>query len=113
VLLNNLGMAHFLREEYADALPHFEKAAEKRPEVPLYRANKAAALGMLGRTREARLEYRQILPATDADENVEILDRARRRPGAKPVAAEPEAAPQSGEAAAAQQPATPFIGQPQ
>ena len=51
VLLNNLGMAHFLREEYADALPHFERAAERRPEVPLYRANKAATLGMLGRAR--------------------------------------------------------------
>jgi tetratricopeptide (TPR) repeat protein len=94
VLLNNMGMAHFLREEYADALPSFEKAAELRPEVPLYRANKAAALGMLGRSREARLEYRQILSAKYADENVEILERARRRPGAKPVAAsEPEAAP--------------------
>src|SRR5688500_16005084 len=88
VLLNNMGMAHFLREDYQRALPYFEKAADLRPELPLYRANKAAALGMLGRTREARLEYRQILPAKAADENVEILDRARRRQAVKPAPAE-------------------------
>ena len=114
VLLNNMGMAHFIREEYAEALPNFEKAADLRPEVPLYRANKAAALGMLGRTREARLEYRQILPAKDADENVAILDRARRRPGPKPVAAEPvepQAEPRA-EPQAAEQPLAPVVGQP-
>ena len=117
VLLNNLGMAHFLREEYADALPHFEKAADLRPEVPLYRANKAAALGMLGRAREARLEYRQILRPNEADENVDILSRARRR--ATAVAPAPAAAPApeaepapTGEAAGASQSSPPVAGQP-
>jgi tetratricopeptide (TPR) repeat protein len=101
-------MTHFLREEYAEALPQFTRAADLRPEVPLYRANKAAALGMLGRSQEARMEYRQFLRPTDADENVDILNRARRH---RRVPATP-AAIERREAEGAAQPHAPIAAQP-
>jgi Flp pilus assembly protein TadD len=79
VLLNNLGMVWFLQERYDTALPYFEHAASVKPEVAMYRANQAASLGMLGRTREANDLYRTIMSPSAADENIDILNNARKR----------------------------------
>lgn len=82
VLLNNLGMVWFLQERYDTALPYFEHAAAVSPEVAMYRANRAASLGMLGRTREANDIYRTIMSPAAADENIDILNKARKRAAA-------------------------------
>jgi Flp pilus assembly protein TadD len=87
VLLNNLGMTLFLDQRYEEALPYFERAAALRPEDATYRANQAAALGMLGRLTEARVLYRQIVSPGDVGANIRILDQARRGGAAHP---EPE-----------------------
>ena len=79
VLLNNLGMVWFLQERYDTALPYFEHAAKAKPEIAMYRANQAASLGMLGRTREANDLYRTIMSPAAADENIDILNKARKR----------------------------------
>lgn len=79
VLLNNLGMVWFVQERYEEALPYFEKAIESRPEVARYRANQAATLGMLGRSKEANAVYRRIMEPAAADENIDILKKARRK----------------------------------
>jgi tetratricopeptide (TPR) repeat protein len=78
VLQNNLGMIHFLDEDYEIALTHFERATDAAPGEANYRANKAAALGMLGRTAEAAELYRKHLKQSDVHENVNVLMEARR-----------------------------------
>lgn len=83
VLLNNLGMAHFLQDDYASALTYFDRASAARPDEPTYRANKAAALGMLGETSKAAALYRKDLRPSDVHENVEVLNRARRAAAAQ------------------------------
>jgi len=78
VLQNNLGMVYLLNEDYETALAHFERATEADPGEATYRANKAAALGMLGRTAEAAALYRKHLKQSDVHENVNVLMNARR-----------------------------------
>ena len=87
VLQNNLGMVYFLNEDYEDALPHFDRATTAAPGEASYRSNKAAALGMLGRTAEAAELYRKHLKQSDVIENVNVLMRARRTAGAGPAPA--------------------------
>ena len=78
VLQNNLGMVHFLSQDYETALAHFDQAVAAAAAEPNYRANKAAALGMLGRTAEAAELYRKHLKQSDVQENVNVLMNARR-----------------------------------
>lgn len=79
VLLNNMGMVYFIQERYEEALPYFEQAVEAQPSSAQYRGNQAATLGMLGRMTEANDVYRTIMSPAAADENIDILDRARRK----------------------------------
>lgn len=79
VLLNNLGMVYFIQERYEEALPHFEQAVQAQPSSGQYRGNQAATLGMLGRMSEANEVYRKIMSPAAADENIDILDKARRK----------------------------------
>ena len=78
VLLNNLGMAHFLKDDFESALVYFDRATQVRPEDAIYRSNKASALGMLGRNAEAAALFRKHLRQADVHENVDVLMRARR-----------------------------------
>lgn len=78
VLLNNLGMTHMLRAEYDAALDLFARASGVRPQDARYRANMAAALGMLGRYDESLALYAQVVPAAEAHHNIGVLAKARR-----------------------------------
>jgi Flp pilus assembly protein TadD len=71
-------MVYFLDEDYETALTHFERATDAAPGEATYRANKAAALGMLGHTAEAAELYRKHLKQSDVHENVNVLMNARR-----------------------------------
>ena len=77
VLLNNLGMCLLLRKEYGQALERFTDAAGLVPESEKYRANMAAALGLLGRQEESLALLQQILPRDKAEYNAEVLRKAR------------------------------------
>jgi Flp pilus assembly protein TadD len=77
VLLNNLGMCWLLREDYSQALRYFEQASMVRPEDPTYKANQAAALGMLGRTGEASEIYSRLMEPPDVRHNMSVLAQAR------------------------------------
>jgi Flp pilus assembly protein TadD len=78
VVMNNLGMCHLVRGDYAQALLYFELSTERSPKVARYQANRAAALGLLGRYDEALAVYRQILPEAQAHHNLGVLCRARQ-----------------------------------
>jgi tetratricopeptide (TPR) repeat protein len=77
VLHNNLGMCKLLKEDYDGALAAFTRAADTMPTNPTFRANRAAALALLGRDKEAEAEYRTVLGKNPTRENLEILNRAR------------------------------------
>ncbi|HEV2294158.1 MAG TPA: tetratricopeptide repeat protein [Tepidisphaeraceae bacterium] len=88
VLLNNMGMCSFLEAEYERALEAFTAAAAAAPRDPAYRANRAAALGMLGRDKEARSVYQSVLDSPeDVAHNIAVLRAARE--GKAPSAAAP------------------------
>ena len=80
VLWNNLGMCNFLQGRHEQALENFTRAAERVPSNPQYRANRAAALAMLGRDSEAKREYRSVLDSTTTRHNLEVLAKARKNP---------------------------------
>ncbi len=77
VLYNNLGMCWMLQGEFNRALSHFTCAAAESPQDARYRANMAAALGMLGRYEESLALYMQVLPPHDAHHNLEVVREAR------------------------------------
>ncbi|MBI4602474.1 MAG: hypothetical protein HY721_10995 [Planctomycetes bacterium] len=78
VLLNNLGMCHLLKGHPERALERFSEAAAIDPEATRYRANMAAALGMLGRYEESLSLYSQVVPEADAHHNLAVLCEARK-----------------------------------
>ncbi|MGB7159407.1 MAG: tetratricopeptide repeat protein [Tepidisphaeraceae bacterium] len=78
VLLNNLGMVHFMQGDYESAIAYFDRAAAVVPGEPMYTSNKAAALGMLGRVVESADLYRKHLRQASVFENMDILMRARK-----------------------------------
>jgi Flp pilus assembly protein TadD len=80
ILWNNLGMCNFLQGHHEQALEDFTRAAERVPSNPQYRANRAAALAMLGRDAEAKREYRSVLDSTTTRHNLEVLAKARKNP---------------------------------
>ena len=85
VLLNNLGMCCLLSEENDRALEYFTQAADVAPTNPTYRANRATALALLGRQKEAEADYRNVLGTNATRENLKILAKARAQ---NPAAAE-------------------------
>jgi tetratricopeptide (TPR) repeat protein len=77
VLQNNLGMCHLLEAKYEQALAAFTRAAALMPTNPTFRANRAAALALLGRASDAEKEYRTVLGKTATQQNLTILGRVR------------------------------------
>jgi Flp pilus assembly protein TadD len=90
VLQNNLGMCLLLRKEYEGALRHFTDAAGTVPENEKYRANMAAALGLLGRQEESLALLQQVLPRDKAEHNAQVLRKAYDQ-AARPAASSPPA----------------------
>lgn len=83
VLLNNLGMCHALKEDYAGALDAFSRASEVAPDNKTYLANKAMALGMLERYDESAAIYRKVLDSPeDVIHNMAVLRKAKKPNGA-------------------------------
>ena len=77
VLLNNLGMCHLFKEQYAEALANFTQASGAAPEDTRFRANMAMALGLLGRYDEALALYQQITTPADAHYNLGVIADSR------------------------------------
>jgi Flp pilus assembly protein TadD len=104
VLQNNLGLCFFLKGDYEHALASFERAATAQPSNGLYRANEAAALGMLGRDSEATRRYEGVIRDPSIAQNLDVLRRARAQravvtPPAEEAAQKPqEQAPTTQEA---------------
>jgi serine/threonine-protein kinase len=73
VLLNNMGMCFLIRKDYSRALDYFTDAAAVVPENTRYRSNMATVLALMGRQDEALALYRQILPKSEAMENIRVL----------------------------------------
>jgi tetratricopeptide (TPR) repeat protein len=78
VLVNNLGMCRMIRGDYEDALSAFIKADTLAPGDARFKANRAAALGMLGRYDEALEQYMQVLAPADAHFNLGVICEARK-----------------------------------
>ena len=78
ILLNDLGMCHLLKNDYAGALSSFQQAAAARPDDARYRSNTAMALGMLGRYDEALVTYAQVMSPADAHYNLGVICESRR-----------------------------------
>lgn len=76
VLLNDIGMTYLVIGDAEQALPYFRRAMAIQDQPP-YRANAAAALGMLGREEEAAELYRGLLPPADVEHNLAVLRQAR------------------------------------
>jgi tetratricopeptide (TPR) repeat protein len=76
VVQNDLGMALLLADDPAAALEHFEAAIAFAPEDARGKANRAAALGLLGRYEEALEAYLEIVPPEDAHFNLGVLAEA-------------------------------------
>ena len=76
VIQNDLGMALLLAGDSAGALEHFEAAIALAPDDARGKANRAAALGLLGRYDEALEAYLEIVPPEDAHYNLGVLAEA-------------------------------------
>ena len=85
VLLNNLGMCYILLKDYETALEAFTRAAGLMPENRKYRANMAVALGLLGRDEEALSLFKQILPESQAQQNLVVLQNKRKQDLSNPA----------------------------
>ena len=100
VLWNNLGMCNFLQARHEQALEAFTHAADRAPSNPQYRANRAAALAMLGRDVEAKREYRSVLDGTSTRHNLEVLAKARKNPAISSADEDNDSTPASTQPAA-------------
>jgi len=78
VLLNDIGMCRFIEQDYPEALNLFTRAAATDLPNARYRANMAAALGMMGRYEESLALYEQVVPLHEAHHNLAVLCEARR-----------------------------------
>jgi Flp pilus assembly protein TadD len=76
VIQNDLGMALLLAGDSARALERFEAAVALAPDDARGRANRATALGLLGRYDEALAAYLEIVPPEDAHYNLGVLAEA-------------------------------------
>jgi tetratricopeptide (TPR) repeat protein len=78
ILVNNLGMCRMIEGDYDAALSAFSKADALAPDDARFKANHAAALGMLGRYDEALALYEQVLAPADAHFNLAVICEARQ-----------------------------------
>lgn len=76
VLLNNLGLCMMIQKEYGSAYEAYNAAWALAPTNKRYAANAALALGMLGRTNEAREIYSSIMPTSGANHNISVINKA-------------------------------------
>lgn len=76
-LHNNIGMCHLARQDHESALISFTRAVDLQPQTPRYRANRAMALGLLGRYDECLALYSTFLSPADAHHNLAILCKLR------------------------------------
>ncbi len=79
ILLNNMGMCYMIRQDYNKALEMFTATTGVKPENARYRANMAVCLAFLGRDDEAISLYRQILPESQVQHNLNIIRTAREK----------------------------------
>jgi len=87
VMHNNLGLCWLVKQEYARAADEFRIAADAAPDNPVFRANHALALGMLGRNDEAAKVYDGVISDVSIEHNLSVLARARHlRQGAATTA---------------------------
>jgi Flp pilus assembly protein TadD len=84
ILLNNLGTCRLLSGDAKAALDCYSKAADLSPANPVYRANRAMALGMLGRDQECEAEYHNVVSTSVARQNLRVLAEARRKWNSEP-----------------------------
>jgi len=77
LLHNDAGMCYLTKKDYDNALVSFTRAVELDARPPRYRANRAMALGMLGKYEEALAAYATVLSPADAHYNLAILCRLR------------------------------------
>jgi Flp pilus assembly protein TadD len=77
VLINDLGMCQLMSGDCATALQTFTRACGLAPDEARYRANMAAALGLLGRYDEALSLYQDVMAPADAHYNLAVLCDAR------------------------------------
>ncbi len=77
VLYNNRGMCCMITGRYEAALEAFSSASTIAPTDARFQANRATALGMLGRYDEALEQYRQVLAPADAHFNLAVICEAR------------------------------------
>ncbi len=73
VLLNNLGMCHLVKRQFASAVENFTEATASQPVDARARANLAVGLALMGRTEEAFALMLQVLPVHDAHNNMAVL----------------------------------------
>ena len=78
VLLNNLGMCRFFNSDWERACEHLSDAVAIAPYNTRYRANLAAALGMMGRYDESLSLFRQVLSPGEAQYNLALVCEARQ-----------------------------------
>jgi len=76
VLLNNLGVCHLMEKDYELALERFRQASLATPDDARSRANRAAALGMMGRLDEAREVYDDLMQPWNVHYNMAVLCEA-------------------------------------
>ena len=86
VLLNNAGLCRILMGDFDGALSWFQEATEARPDDASLRANLALALGLVGRTGEARALYEQVMTPAAARHNLLVIETAREGADARAMA---------------------------
>jgi Flp pilus assembly protein TadD len=76
VLLNNRGMCCMITGKFEAALEAFSAASAVAPSDARFQANRATALGMLGRYDEALEQYYRVLAPADAHFNLAVICEA-------------------------------------
>lgn len=97
VLLNNLGMCHFLRQDFENANLAFAAAVAVVPNSAQYRANQAAALAMLGRADDAAAAYDGVISDDAAKQNLALFAEAHGRLHPAAPCTQPSTQPAEGE----------------
>jgi Flp pilus assembly protein TadD len=77
VLLNDLGMCYLMDNNVVEALDQFTSAVAHQPDDPRIRANRALAMGLLGRDDEALHQYERNGDRGVAHFNVALICEAR------------------------------------
>ena len=74
VLINDMGVCRLVAGDYAGALEKFKTASDLNPREDRYKANKALALGLLGKSEQSLQLYRGMLTDEDARHNLDLIE---------------------------------------